>query len=129
LEGGRLGLGGRRHAVQQAERGRLVGADDAAGENEVLSAGHADQGRQPGRASLRLSPPTRRSAPEAISAPAPTQLPTQTAITGTGKASIAAYMRVKAAMRATPPSASSDSPMSAPAHSAVVLVVEMTSTR
>ena len=46
--------------------------------------------REPAQASLRLSPPTRRSLPATSSAPAPTQLPTQTQTTGAGNASSAA---------------------------------------
>ena len=85
--------------------------------------------RAPAHASLRLSPPTRRSAPATSSAPAPTQLPTATTTIGTGNSSSHEYIRVNAAIRAMPPAWSSSSLMSAPAHSAVVSVVETTSTR
>ena len=46
----------------------------------------------------------RRSQPATSSAPPPTQLPTQTAIVGTGNASSAARKREKDFIRAMPPS-------------------------
>ena len=136
----RFGVAAARGAVQQAELGGLghpttrpVKTRSLARDTPISGASRAGPtgtpSRAPAQASLRLSPPTRRSQPAAISAPAPTQLPTQTAIVGAGNASIAAYSRQNAAIRATPPSWSSVSPTSAPAQNARALVVDRTSTR
>ena len=115
LDRDRLGVVGRRRCAARCPSvARLGQPDRASGEHQVLarprrrSAGRAGPGRPgtpsraPAQASRRLSPPTRRSAPATISAPAPTQLPTATATIGTGNSSSQLYSRVNAAIRATP---------------------------
>ena len=140
--GDRLGLRGRRGALQQAERVRLGRRRSTRPvQHEVLRPGDADQRRQPGRPDRHAEPRAGPRQLQVVAAdaqvarrrrsrrPAPTQLPTATAMIGTGNSSSHAYRRVNAAIRATPPSWSSSSPTSAPAHRAAVSVVESTSAR
>ena len=97
LERRLLGGGRGRDAVDEAHPQRLVGADVARGEQQVLrgretaerhQAGRADRNARaaPGKRIRRLEPPTRRSQATAISAPPPTTEPWQAATVGFGKA-------------------------------------------
>ena len=54
-----LGLGGRREAVHDAEGERLLRLDDAAGEDEVLGHGEADERHEPRGADRRAHPRSR----------------------------------------------------------------------
>ena len=85
LARGGVDLVGRHHLVDQADPQRLLGADEAAGEDEVLGPGRADQPRQPlgaagagddaeqdlGLAELGVVAATRKSAHSASSQPPP----------------------------------------------------------
>ena len=135
-----LGLGGGHRVVHEADRRRLARADvrpvkmssfaRATPTSGVSRAGPTGTPRRaPAQASLRLSPAIRRSQPATISAPPPTQLPTQTAIVGFGNASSAAKKLREGPHPRTPPAWASSSVMSTPEHSARSDVVENTSTR